>query len=90
MALIKINSLEVMTTWAARNKYPINHIVMIKTKFVDGGDNDLGYVIYTYDNNRDIRNIPREEIKGKPTIFTLGINAEPHKQIGGIEFYEKI
>ena len=82
--LNKIETLKTMTKRDARVKYRTQHIVMIITTVVDYGDNDMGYVIYTADENKELLTISREEYKGKRVAFMLGVAAEPYPQIGNV------
>ena len=52
--LEKIESNEIMTTRDAVKKYPTKYFMMVITEIVDRCDNDLGYVIYTADDQRDL------------------------------------
>ena len=62
--LKKIEGKEIMTSRAAREKYRDKYFHFVITKQVDlGGQNDLGYVAYTYDNKREMRGIPKEEFE---------------------------
>ena len=88
--LKKIEGQEMMTVWDAMNKYRDYYFHMVITKKVDGGDNDLGYVIYTYDNKREAREIPRSELEGKVVGRFIGVAAEKGTFIGGMEFHGKI
>ena len=72
-----------MTTWEAKNKYRDKYFRFVIIEQVDGCDNDLGYVVYTYDNKREMRGIPREEFRDiRSGVFT-GVAAEP-PEFGGI------
>ena len=82
--LTKIEKKEIMTKWDAINKYADKYFHMVITERVDGHQNDLGYVIYTYDDEREIRDIPREEYEGSVVAHCVGYSAEPFGQIGGI------
>ena len=86
--LNKIETHEIMTKRNARVKYRTQYIVMIITSVVDQCDNDLGYVIYTADDERELLKIPRDEYKDKLVAFTLGVAAEPYPQIGNVVYYD--
>ena len=88
--LKKIETQEIMTTRAAMKKYRTQYFNMIITEVVDQGDNDLGYVIYTADDEREMLKVPRDEYKGKKVAFLLGVAAEPYPQIGNVVYYDKI
>ena len=81
--LKKIEKKEILTTWEAKNKYRDKYFRFVITEQVDGCDNDLGYVVYTYDNKREMRGIPREEFKNVYYGSLLGVAAEP-PDFGGI------
>lgn len=86
--LKEIKNQEIMTKRAAQEKYRSEYITMVITKVVDQGDNDLGYVLYTADDEREFLTVPRDEYKGKRVAFTLGVAAEPYPQIGNVVYYE--
>jgi len=88
--LKKIETKEIMTHWQARNVYRDYYFHFLITEEVDRGDNDLGYVIYIYDNLDEMQYIPREELRHSRVSITLGVAAEPPGLIGGIEFRGKI
>jgi uncharacterized protein YgbK (DUF1537 family) len=86
--LKEIKTQEIMTKRAAQEKYRTEYITMVITEVVDRGDNDLGYVIYTADDEREFMAVPRNEYRGKKVAFTLGIAAEPYPQIENVVSYE--
>jgi hypothetical protein len=86
--LNKIETQEIMTKWNARVKYRTQHIVMVITEVVDQCDNDLGYVIYAADDERELLKISRDEYNDKKVAFTLGVAAEPYPQIGNVVYYD--
>jgi hypothetical protein len=86
--LNQVKSQEILTKRAARVKYRTKYIVMIITDVVDQADNDLGYVIYVSDDERELLEISRDQFKGKTVAFTLGVAAEPHPQIGNVVYYD--
>ena len=86
--LNKIETHEIMTKRNARVKYRTQYIVMIITSVVDQCDNDLGYVIYAADDERELLEIPRDEYKDKLVAFTLGVAAESYPQIGNVVYYD--
>ena len=90
MALVKIDTKNIMTTWEAMNRYADKYFHMVITERVDEGDNDKGYVIYTYDHLAELKEIPRVETKGKSILRGAGVEVEPIGQIGGIIFHERI
>jgi len=85
--LEKIETKEIITTNAARKKYSTKYFVMIITEIVDRGDNDLGYVIYTADKDKDLNAIPRSEYHGKRAAFMEGGEAEPYPSLGNVVYH---
>ena len=86
--LRKTDTQEIMTTRNARVKYRTQYIVMIITEVVDQGDNDLGYVIYISDDEREQLQISRDEYTGKRVAFLSGIAAEPFPILGNVVYYD--
>ena len=76
--LKKIDTVEIMTKHEVKTKYRTQYILMVMTEIVDDGDNDLGYVIYTADQERDFDPISRDEYKGKIVSYLIGGAAEPY------------
>ena len=85
--LEKIENMEIMTTSAARRKYRTKYFIMIITEIVDRGDNDLGYVIYAADKDKDLNEVSRDEYKGKRAAFMEGRAAEPYPSIGNVVYH---
>ena len=85
--LQKIETQEIMTTRAAMVKYRTQYFLMMMTEKVDGGDNDLGYVMYAADSERELLKIPRDEYKNKPIALMLGVAAEPYPLIGNVVYH---
>jgi len=85
--LKKIEKREIMTTRAAMVKYRAYYFMMMITEKIDSGDNDLGYVMYIADNERELLKIPTEEYKDKPIALLLGIAAEPYPLIGNVMYH---
>ena len=86
--LRKIESKELLTTLEAKEKYRDYYIFMEIVKVVDGHDSDLGYVLYTIDEERDKRVVPRELFNGERVVASMpGYAYEPFIQIGGIEYH---
>ena len=86
--LEKIETKEIMTMWEATNKNRAKYFTMIITEIVDRGDNDLGYVIYTADTQKERAKIPRDEIRGKRAALSFGVAAEPYPLIGNVVYHE--
>jgi len=85
--LEKIDTMEIMTTRAAKLKYRTHHIVMVLTEIVDEADNDLGYVIYAAEDNRELIKV-RDEYKGMRVAFLQGTASEPYPSIGNVVYYD--
>jgi len=87
--LMKIEDREIMTAREASLKYEDYYITFVITDIGDGQDNSLGYVIYIYDDEREKRNIPREEKEGKFIGHLVGYAAEKDLFVGGFTFVRK-
>ena len=89
--LSEVNLKEIMTTRAAVKKYRTKYFIMVITEVVDqcDNDNDLGYVIYFADKQKELLEISREEYKGKRIAFLYGDGAEPFPQIGNVVYHPK-
>ena len=85
--LEKIETKEIMTTNAAIKKYNTKYFIMIITDIVDRGDNDLGYVIYTADKDKDLNAVPRSEYHGMRAAFMQGRSVEPYPIIGNVVYH---
>jgi len=83
----KIETKEIMTRRAAMLKYRTKYFRMVITEVVDQGDNDLGYVIYVADTERELRKISRDEYKDKKIAYMFGVAAEPFPQIGNVVYH---
>ena len=88
--LKRIENQEIMTSREAKKRYRDKYFYFMITKEVDRADNDLGYVLYTYDNEREWREIPREELKDKAYEVSFGEAVEPMGLMGfgRILFYD--
>ena len=86
--LQKIPTKEIITRRTARVKYRTQHIVMAITNEVDQGDNDLGYVMYIADDERELLSISRDEYKDKMVAFLSGDDTEPFPSIGNVVYYD--
>ena len=86
--LEKIENREIMTCRDAMLKYRTQHFVMVITEVVDQCDNDRGYVMYVADKEREFRQIPRSEYKGKKIAFMFGVAAEPYPIIGNVVYHD--
>ena len=83
----KIETKEIMTARKAMEKYRTKYFVMIITEIVDQGQNDLGYVIYTADTQKERNKIPRDEVRGKRAALLFGVAAEPFPLIGNVVYH---
>ena len=86
--LSKIETQEIMTTQAAIKKYRTQYFVMVITEVVDQCDNDLGYVIYAADKDRELLSISRDEYRGKKVAFLFGDGTEPYPSIGNVVYHD--
>ena len=86
--LEKIKTIEIMTTRDAVKKYPTKYFRMVITKVVDRCDNDLGYVIYTADDQRDLVKISMDEYKGQRVASMHGALTEPYPSIGNVVYHD--
>ena len=83
--LEKIEKKEIMTIWDAMVRYEKKYFIMVITETVDQGQNDLGYVIYTADDKRELLKVPRNEYADLCVGFLHGIDAESYPSYGGLE-----
>lgn len=83
----KIETKEIMTCRDAALKYRTKYFLMVITEEVDQGDNDLGYVVFTTDSERDLYETPKNEYKGEKLSYMLGVAAEPYPQIGNVVYH---
>ena len=86
--LEKIETIEIMTTRDAVKKYPTKYFRMVITKVVDQCDNDLGYVIYTADDQRDLVKASMDEYKGQRVASMYGTLTEPYPSIGNVVYHD--
>ena len=77
--LTEITTKEIMTKYEARKKYSTKYFIMIIIERVDMGDNDLGYVIYTADTEKERSQAPKEKFENEGLCYALmeGGAAEP-------------
>ena len=87
--LEKIEKKEIMTTREAVKRYPTKYFRMVITEIVDHCDNDLGYVVYTADDQRDLVKAPMNEYKGQRVASMYGTLTEPYPSIGNVVYYDK-
>ena len=76
-----------MSMRSAKEKYKTQYFVMIITQIVDNIYGDLGYVIYTADDERELPNVSKDEYNGKKIAFLKGIAADPYPQVGNVVYY---
>ena len=86
--LSEIKTNEIMTARAAMEKYRTKYFLMVITEVVDQCDNDLGYVIYTADNEKELIQISEDEFQDKRVAYMLGVAAEPFPIIGGVVYHD--
>jgi len=82
--LTKIEDRTIMTARQAEIKYADNYFNFVITDIGDGQDNMLGYVIYIYDHEKEMLDVPREEMEGKQVGRFMGINADKNIYVGGL------
>jgi len=85
--LSKIETNEIITKQEANKRYSTKYFIMIITERVDYADNDLGYVIYAADEDRELSKVPTDEYKGKQVAFMIGGLAEPYPTVGNVVYY---
>ena len=83
--LEKVEKKEIITKWAAREKYSAKYFLMVIAEKVDGLDNDLGYVIYTADSKKELSRVPRSEYNEMVIASMEGCMAPPFPSYGGLE-----
>ena len=83
-----IKTQEIMSMRSAKEKYKTQYFVMIITQEVDNIYGDLGYVIYTADDERELPNMPRDEYSGKKVAFLKGIAADPCPHVGNVVYHD--
>ena len=86
--LRKVENKEILTIREARKKYAANYFIMIITEMVDHADNDLGYVIYTADSDKELSKVSRDEYRGKTAAFMIGGLVEPYPTVGNVVHYD--
>ena len=86
--LRKVEKKEILTIQEARKKYAANYFIMIITEPVDHADNDLGYVIYIADNDKELSEVSRDEYRGMTAAFIIGGLAEPYPTVGNVVYYD--
>jgi hypothetical protein len=86
--LQKIETKEIMTKRAAKNKYESKFFIMRFTETIDRGDNDLGYVMYVADSEKELGDVPRSEYKGQPVGFMVGGLAYPYPMTGKVVYHD--
>lgn len=87
MALTKIDDKIVMTKLEAKKRYRGKYFTFVYEQKVDDADNDLGYVIYTYDDDAEKSGIPKEEIEEKHIAFAAAFGAKRDRYVGGLTFH---
>ena len=79
-----------MTASEVFKKYRDKYFHFVITKQVDlSGQNDLGYIAYTYDSPREMRQIPVEEFEGLLYGVYFGDALEPYGTFERIISYDK-
>ena len=86
--LEKIETKEIMTVWAAMQRYRTKYFYMVITEIVDQGQNDLGHVIYTADSENELYKVSRTTMKGLRVGRYLGVAAEPYPILGNVVYHD--
>ena len=86
--LKEIKTKEIMTTRAAMKKYRTQYFMMVITEIVDRGDNDLGYVIYTADKEKELTEADIDKYGDIRIGLMLGDAAEPFPCVGNVVYHE--
>jgi len=86
--LTKIEDREIMTIWDAKKKYASKYILMIITEKIGEAYDSLGYVIYTANDKRDFKDVPREDFVGKPAGFFDGYSVDPQPTVDRVVLYD--
>ena len=85
--LRKIETRELMTTSEAKKKYSTQYIIMELTGEGIGQDNQLGYVLYTADKDKDKRQLPKNLGEGGLIAFMEGYACGPIGVFGDIVYH---
>ena len=85
--LTKIETRDTITRYAATRKYRTKYILMVIVETIDNGDNDLGYVIYTADREKDFDSVSIDEFADKKIAYLIGGAAEPYPTIGNVVYH---
>ena len=85
--LIEITDKKIMTTFEACKKYSDKYFIMIITERVDGQQNDLGYVIYAADTEKELSQVPREYYKDLNYALMQGGAAEPFPSLDRVVYH---
>ena len=88
--LIEIKTKEIMTAREACRKYNTKYFIMIITQVVDNGDNDLGYVLYAADTEKELAQVPRENYKDKCYALMQGGAAEPFPSLDRVVYHAHV
>jgi len=88
--LKRIDCQEIMAVWEAMNKYRDYYFEMVITEGDGGRNTDKGYVIYIYDDQREMRNIPFEDYEGLVVGSMIGNVAEKGISIGNMKTFFRV
>ena len=86
--LSEVKIKEIMTTRAAMEKYRTKFFLMVITEVVDQCDNDLGYVIYIADKEKELFQVPGDAYGDKKVAYMLGVAAEPFPTVGNVVYHD--
>ena len=88
--LKRIDCQEILTVREAMNKYSDYYFQMVITEGNGGRNTDKGYVIYIYDDQREMRNLPFEQYEGLVVAPMIGNAAEKGISIGNVKTFFRI
>jgi len=88
--LKRIDCQEIMTVQEAMNKYRDYYFRMVITEGDGGRNTDKGYVIYIYDDQKEMRNIPFEDYEGLVVVSMIGNVAEKGISIGNVKTFFRV
>ena len=88
--LTEIKTREIMTAREASKKYSTKYFIMIITEVVDNGDNDLGYVLYAADTEKELAQVPRENYKDMYYALKQGGAAEPYPSFDRVVYHAHV
>ena len=88
--LTELTTKEIMTKSEARKKYSTKYFIMIIIERIDMGDNDLGYVLFTADTDKELSQAPREKYKDLCYALMQGGAAEPYPSFDRVVYHAQV